>query len=188
MPIPLVDLNRVVAKDWDLVLQAIKPYLDGNNYVKKACFFPSCPSSVLTLPQIQQLASVESESLKKALQHLLYYKCIVLGDIFQYSNMYRVTAGIHALARDKEMQAQCVRAATLADSKPPPAYALIFALYCQLQPGVTLLQVRPSFLSFFCLLSFSRTVRPAAPAPLLQYRHQAVCRVRRRQRHHRSRA
>lgn len=35
MPIPLLDLSKLVMDDWDLVVKAIFPFIDGVNYVKK---------------------------------------------------------------------------------------------------------------------------------------------------------
>jgi hypothetical protein len=43
------------------------------------------------------LAQVELGLLKEALRHLVYYRCVTLIDIFQYSNTYVTTPKIQAL-------------------------------------------------------------------------------------------
>jgi len=124
VPVPIVDLQSLVSEDWDPFILCIIPHIDGKNYVKK----------------IQILSDVEPSKIKESLRHLIYYKCIVMADIFQYSNMYRVTEGIHKLARDKEMQASCMHTIILSPRKQSSSFPLVFALYCKLQPGVTMYQ------------------------------------------------
>jgi len=125
VPVPIIDIHSISNEDWDPMILRILPYIDGKNYVKK----------------IHILADVELDKLKEALQHLLYYKCITMVDIFQYSNMYRVTEGIHKLASDKQLQESCVKAVALSPRKSLPQFTKIFTLYCRLQPGITMYQL-----------------------------------------------
>jgi nitrogen permease regulator 2-like protein len=56
------------------VLQVI-PHIDGVKYVKK----------------ISLDAEVDIEIVKRCVRALLYYNCVALIDIFQYSNVYTAT-------------------------------------------------------------------------------------------------
>lgn len=38
VPVPLADLRKFVSKEWDLVIQAIAPHINGSNYVKRVPF------------------------------------------------------------------------------------------------------------------------------------------------------
>jgi len=121
VPVPITDLDRIVTSEWDLTLQQIIPFIDGTNYVKK----------------IALIADVNIEYVRKALEHLLYYKLITMVDIFQYCNMYTTTSGITRLAQNRQMQLSCIDCITI-PGNPPPRFEMVFGLYCALKPGVTL--------------------------------------------------
>lgn len=66
--------------EWDLSIQQILPYIDGHNYVKK----------------IAELAKQDKEVVLTGIRHLVYYNCVYMSDIFQYTNMYRVVEGVNS--------------------------------------------------------------------------------------------
>jgi hypothetical protein len=115
--------------------------VDGVNYVKK----------------IALNADMEVELVKKALQHLIYYGCVVMvTDIFQMTNQYTVTKNIVHLYHNVAMQRACLdlirlpRAhppATTTSSQdtnhhtaapPPLTIGLVLRWYSALRPGYSL--------------------------------------------------
>lgn len=77
----------------DLTLTRIVPYINGVNSVAR----------------IAHLADTDLSLTRKALQHLAYYGCLILLDIFQFSNVYAPTADIGAFITDKSVQEECAR-------------------------------------------------------------------------------
>lgn len=77
VPVPLVDLQQIVTEEWDPAIRMVVPYIDGKNFVKR----------------ISILSDVQEKIAKNALQHLLFYKCVTMIDIFQFSNRYRISDG-----------------------------------------------------------------------------------------------
>ena len=59
----------------------------------------------------------------------LYYKCIQLVDIFQFSNIYTTTAKIKEFLLDRDLQAECATWVTEPGSELPPLEKLV-SIYC----------------------------------------------------------
>jgi 4-hydroxy-3-methylbut-2-en-1-yl diphosphate synthase IspG/GcpE len=76
----------------------VLPFVDGINHIKR----------------ISQLSGVEVDVVRIAIQHLLYYKCVKIIDIFQYSNIYTCTPLIKNLANDETLQKECIKYITAA--------------------------------------------------------------------------
>jgi len=89
VPVVLVALET---KQWDLTLVRILPFVNGINTVSK----------------ISLLADVDINLVKLALQHLIYYGTVKLIDIFQFSNVYAVTANIQKLLTDDALNKACL--------------------------------------------------------------------------------
>eukprot|EP01100_Stratorugosa_tubuloviscum_P011953 TRINITY_DN545_c0_g1_i1.p1 TRINITY_DN545_c0_g1~~TRINITY_DN545_c0_g1_i1.p1 ORF type:complete len:394 (+),score=102.32 TRINITY_DN545_c0_g1_i1:53-1183(+) len=106
----------------DLVLRKIFSLINGKNYVKK----------------IARESDVDIELVKKCLQNMMYYKCIVMIDIFQYSNMYTVTSLFKRLATDENLQNICLNFITTPDF-PQPSFSKIFSAYSNLKNGEPIL-------------------------------------------------
>lgn len=103
--------------EWDLALRRVIPFIDGIAHVKKIC----------------QLTAMELPAVSKALQHLLYYGCIKMLDIFQFSNIYAVQPALRDLYADQALQRAAL--GTLAiDPTKPIEFASIFSIYSQFQP------------------------------------------------------
>ncbi|EKG18357.1 Nitrogen permease regulator 2 [Macrophomina phaseolina MS6] len=85
--------NRCATLSSDLTLTRILPYIDGINSVSF----------------ISQLADTDLGLTRKAIQHLVYYDCVVLLDIFQFGAMYAPTPFIAHFFTDEAALAECAR-------------------------------------------------------------------------------
>lgn len=85
--------NRCATLSSDLTLTRILPYIDGINSVSF----------------ISQLADTDLGLTRKAIQHLVYYDCVVLLDIFQFGAMYAPTPIIAHFFTDEPALAECAR-------------------------------------------------------------------------------
>eukprot|EP00741_Cyanophora_paradoxa_P004259 tig00000789_g4135.t1 len=137
VPVPVFDLRRLVTKDWDLTLQQIVPFVDGINYVKR----------------IAREADVEVGVACKCIQQLVYYGCVRVVDIFQFSNVYAVQPEVHQLWHDPALQREvCMlcskstaqsfssqfRGRSVSSGATQSLFHKIMAVLCAMQPGVTL--------------------------------------------------
>ena len=62
-----------------------------------------------SVARISQFADVDLNLTRKAVAHLVYYGCVILLDIFQFSAVYAPTADFGAFVESTEMQAECLR-------------------------------------------------------------------------------
>ncbi|KAI5811452.1 nitrogen permease regulator 2 [Peziza echinospora] len=92
VPICTVQLELLMDVNWDLTMQRIIPYIDGINSVRR----------------ISELADADYKLTQKCIEHLLYYNCLIMVDIFQFSAIYAVTAEITSLVSDRELQEECM--------------------------------------------------------------------------------
>lgn len=76
----------------DLTLTRILPYIDG----------------IRSVAQIARLADTDLSLARKAIAHLLYYGCILLLDIFQFSAVYAPTAEIAQFVEDTDAQDEAI--------------------------------------------------------------------------------
>ncbi|KAF2230685.1 NPR2-domain-containing protein [Viridothelium virens] len=100
VPLAIVRLSALQTSTWDLTISQIIPHINGTNSVHL----------------ISQLADTDFTLTRKAIQHLLYYHCILLLDIFQFSAIYAPTPEISLFLTDETMQEECRRYVTLPDS------------------------------------------------------------------------
>lgn len=61
------------------------------------------------MSHIAQLADTDLSLTRKAIQHLVYYGCLVLLDIFSFSAVYAPTAEIGGFIMEKSVQEECAR-------------------------------------------------------------------------------
>ena len=99
VPLAIVRLSTLQTSNWDLTVSQIIPYINGTNSVHV----------------ISQLADTDFALTRKAIQHLLYYHCILLLDIFQFSAIYAPTPEIFVFLTDESMQEECRRYVTTPD-------------------------------------------------------------------------
>ncbi|KAF2100181.1 nitrogen permease regulator 2 [Rhizodiscina lignyota] len=76
----------------DLTLKRIVPFIDG----------------IRSIARIAKSADVDLSLARKAIQHLLYYNCIILLDIFQFAAVYAPTPEIRQFVVDEEAQDEAI--------------------------------------------------------------------------------
>ncbi|OCL10263.1 nitrogen permease regulator 2 [Glonium stellatum] len=93
VPLLTIDLSSFSSPtiSSDLTLNRILPYIDGTHSVS----------------HISQLADTDLGLTRKAVQHLVYYGCVILLDIFQFSAIYAPTAEIGDFIVDENLQEEC---------------------------------------------------------------------------------
>ena len=77
----------------DLTLNRILPYING----------------VSSISRIAQLADTDLSLTRRAVQHLVYYGCLVLLDIFSFGAIYAPTAEIGGFIVDDDVKEECMR-------------------------------------------------------------------------------
>ncbi|PWN45415.1 nitrogen permease regulator 2, partial [Ceraceosorus guamensis] len=121
VPLALIDLARYADANWDLTMAKIFPFIDGINHVKR----------------ISQLADADIDLAISCMEHLLYYGCIIMIDIFQFFNMYTTRPLIATMATDESIIAECPLYVML-PGRPLQSWPRLLSLYSALKPGVTL--------------------------------------------------
>lgn len=121
VPVALLDLLSRVDGNWDLTLCRILPLIDGVNHVKR----------------IAQLADADLGLTRACLEHLVYYGCIIVVDIFQYFNMYTVRPAIAKIADDEALGRECRVYVTRAGFGMV-SWPELLRLYSLLRAGTTL--------------------------------------------------
>ncbi|KAI9682269.1 MAG: Nitrogen permease regulator 2 [Caeruleum heppii] len=120
VPLSTVRLESLMDANWDLTMQRVVPYIDGINSVKR----------------ISELADADYNLVQKCMEHLLYYGCLLVLDVFSFSSTYAPTASISALFHSPSMQAEC--AAYIASTGPPLPHHEILSLYARMHQGLPL--------------------------------------------------
>ncbi|KAI8645679.1 nitrogen permease regulator 2 [Parasitella parasitica] len=121
VPVCMIDVNKMMTSNWDITVQKVASLINGVHHVKR----------------IAELANVKPEWTKQSMEHMMYYGCIIMTDIFQYSNVYAVKPEITRLFDAKYGLAQeCLRYITLPNA-PEISIERIYALYCGLKYGLT---------------------------------------------------
>ncbi|CAG62321.1 uncharacterized protein GVI51_L13233 [Nakaseomyces glabratus] len=91
VPISLVNLFKIVDVNWDPIMLTIIPYINGINNIYR----------------ISQLSHNEESLVIECIRHLVYYRCIVLTDIFEFSNVYAPTSSLRLFLLDPNMATEC---------------------------------------------------------------------------------
>lgn len=92
VPLLRIDLSSFSSTiSSDLTLTRILPYINGTRSVS----------------HISQLADTDLSLTRKAVQHLVYYGCVILLDIFQFGAIYAPTSEISDFIVDENIQAEC---------------------------------------------------------------------------------
>ncbi|KAJ2580137.1 Nitrogen permease regulator 2 [Coemansia sp. RSA 1836] len=76
---------------WDLVIDRVLEHMDNVNHVRRIASLTKIPENTVVL----------------ALQHLDYYGCIAIVDIFQFGNVYETQYRVMDLYRDAWLQREC---------------------------------------------------------------------------------
>ena len=129
VPLSTVRLESLTDPNWDLTMLRVLPHINGINSVK----------------QISLLADADYKLVRKAIEHLLYYGCLLLLDIFSFSASYASTAELTSFVEDTDMQEECAAYVALPpvlsnskalQSDPISGFQLV-ELYLKLRQGQT---------------------------------------------------
>lgn len=132
VPLATVHLESLTDSNWDLTVLLILPHINGINSVK----------------QIALSADADYKLVRKAIEHLLYYGCVTLLDIFSFGASYAPTAEIGAFVGTPQVQEECRRyillpavalrdgleASRVAETEAPDGTKLV-EMYCSLRQG-----------------------------------------------------
>ncbi|KAI8988520.1 nitrogen permease regulator 2, partial [Mycotypha africana] len=121
VPVFTVDIKKMMSRNWDITIQKIASLINGVHHVKR----------------IAELANVKAEWARQSIEHLLYYGCVILIDIFQYSNIYVAKQEITRLFDPKYGLAQECKKYIMLPDAPEISVEKIYALYCGLKYGLT---------------------------------------------------
>ncbi|PVI06762.1 nitrogen permease regulator 2 [Periconia macrospinosa] len=97
----LSTLSRPLSSD--LTLARILPHINGINSVS----------------HIAQFADTDLSLTRKAIQHLVYYNCLVLLDVFSFNAIYAPTAEIGGFVVDEAVGEECGRYVCIPHMQPP---------------------------------------------------------------------
>ncbi|KAI9889789.1 MAG: Nitrogen permease regulator 2 [Vezdaea aestivalis] len=92
VPLATLPLHSIVDITWDLTMRSILPHINGLNSISR----------------ISEAANADPSLVRKAISHLLYYSCVVLLDIWSFSNIYALTPEVLVLLQDPSMRKECV--------------------------------------------------------------------------------
>ncbi|KAE8205384.1 hypothetical protein A4X06_0g3777 [Tilletia controversa] len=124
VPVALLDLRSRVDDNWDLTMKKIFPFINGVNHVKR----------------IAELADADLALTRQCMEHLLYYECIIMIDLFQFSNVYTLRPLIASVATLDSIQRECADY-VIRPGKPRLPYSDLLKLYASaLRPGLTVSQ------------------------------------------------
>ncbi|KAF2180335.1 nitrogen permease regulator 2 [Zopfia rhizophila CBS 207.26] len=91
LTISLASLTSPISSD--LTITRILPFINGTHSVS----------------HISQLADTDLSLTRKAIQHLVYYGCVVVLDVFSFGAIYAPTAEIGGFITDKVVGEECAR-------------------------------------------------------------------------------
>nr|AAT92885.1 YEL062W [Saccharomyces cerevisiae] len=91
VPLSSVNLKKIIDVNWDPTMMSIVPYIDGLNSIAK----------------ISKLSNSDPGLVIECIRHLIYYKCVTLSDIFQFSNIYAPSSLIRNFLTDPLMASDC---------------------------------------------------------------------------------
>lgn len=128
VPVQTRDIAGLVSREWDLTFLEVLRFIDGNRHVKL----------------ISELSGVAVALVRRCIRQLLYFRCVRLVDIFQFSAAYVCTAKLGQLVEDENLQRICRTYVWNGFGDGPPPLARVFQLYAALQPCLELKD--------FCLL------------------------------------
>jgi hypothetical protein len=123
VPIFVSDVQSLVERHWDLTIQKIIPLIDG----------------VASIDMISRTSKIDLHYTRLAIQHLLYYGCIQLVDIFQFGNIYATTGELNKLIEQSDLQQQCLSFVARA-KREPPSLGVVITLYAALKGSLTVLE------------------------------------------------
>ncbi|AET38538.1 nitrogen permease regulating protein NPR2 Ecym_3021 [Eremothecium cymbalariae DBVPG len=91
--VPIAKLNLIdwVDVNWDPTMVKIVPYINGINSIAK----------------ISKYSDSDVGLVMECVKHLIYYDCVVLVDMFQFSNIYAPTSQLSEFLTDPSIAREC---------------------------------------------------------------------------------
>ncbi|CAL9728447.1 nitrogen permease regulator 2 [Monosporozyma unispora] len=102
VPMLIVNLAKIIDLNWDPTMISIIPYINGLN----------------SIFSISRLSDCDSNLVIECIKHLIYYKCVILIDIFQFQNIYAPTSLLNLFLTDPTMSSECQAYVTLPKDSP----------------------------------------------------------------------
>lgn len=93
VPVLTCDLSRIIDNRWDIALQYVLKQINSVNHIKRIC-------DILKF----KLIDVDYDAIIECIKQLLYYKYIVITDIFKFNNLYIITKNIQNFINNEQMQ------------------------------------------------------------------------------------
>ncbi|KAI9208930.1 nitrogen permease regulator 2-domain-containing protein [Polychytrium aggregatum] len=152
--VPLIVTKLESDKYWDITLQAIFPFINGVNSIKR----------------IAQLSNAKSSLVRLAIRHLIYYGCVKMVDIFQFSNIYIVTPQVRRFMQDVSLRERC-RAFVSIPGVATPSDELLLQLLCSFTYDTPVSKLMDSKGSTIASIDIRRFVVFAVVHGLLQRIH-----------------
>ncbi|KIM22659.1 hypothetical protein M408DRAFT_282581 [Serendipita vermifera MAFF 305830] len=120
VPVPLIDIANRMEVNWDLTMRKVVPFINGIDHVKK----------------IAQKAEADITLVKECMSQVMMYQCVVMTDIFQFSNIYTLCRPTMWLFTDPAVTEECGPYVHKGTGSPLPWPRLAW-LYARLKPPMT---------------------------------------------------
>lgn len=122
VPVPLIDIANRIEPNWDLTMRKVVPFINGVDHVKK----------------IAQKAEADIDLVKECMAQVMMYQCVMMIDIFQFSNLYTLCRPVMWLFTDPAVYEECGPYVYKGppDSSPPDWPQLAW-YYARLKPPLT---------------------------------------------------
>ncbi|CAR22269.1 nitrogen permease regulating protein NPR2 [Lachancea thermotolerans CBS 6340] len=91
VPISTVNLAKLIDVNWDPTMLKIVPHINGINSIAKVAKFSDSDVNLVV----------------ECIKHLIYYNCVILTDIFQFSNIYASTNELSRFLTEPTLAAEC---------------------------------------------------------------------------------
>ncbi|CUS21733.1 LAQU0S03e09494g1_1 [Lachancea quebecensis] len=91
VPISTVNLAKLIDVNWDPTMLKIVPHINGINSIAK----------------VANLSDSDVGLVVECIKHLIYYNCVILADIFQFSNIYAPTNELSRFLTEPTLAAEC---------------------------------------------------------------------------------
>ncbi|KAJ3249367.1 Nitrogen permease regulator 2 [Chytriomyces hyalinus] len=122
VPVQVYSLTGGNEKYWDMTISRVLKYING----------------ALSVKRIAEVADVELGLVRLAVQHLLYYKCVQMVDIFQFSNIYSLEIRrLMDYLDDGNVQSELIEIVKKDVTMPSVSFTRLYTILCGMRKGVT---------------------------------------------------
>ncbi|KAJ3404982.1 Nitrogen permease regulator 2 [Chytriomyces hyalinus] len=122
VPVQVYSLTGGNEKYWDMTISRVLKYING----------------ALSVKRIAEVADVELGLVRLAVQHLLYYKCVQMVDIFQFSNIYSLEIRcLMDYLDDGNSQSELIEIVKKDVTMPSVSFTRLYTILCGMRKGVT---------------------------------------------------